>query len=77
MADQPVSTKELRALPEPDLQAQLSKLREALWQARIKAKTGALPQTHQLSEVRRQIARVQTIVHERASAARQTAKAQR
>ena len=77
MAEALTSTKELRALPEPDLQAQLSKLRETMWQARIKAKSGALQQTHQLSEVRRQIARVQTILHERASAARQTAKAQR
>ena len=56
--------KELRALPPVELQAQLQTLRQELWQRRLKAKDGSLKQTHQLRFVRRQIARVQTLLRE-------------
>ena len=54
--------KELRALPATELQAQLQTLRQELWQRRLKTKDGSLQQTHQLRLVRRQIARVQTLL---------------
>ena len=68
MGDKPATTgvKELRGLGPAELQAQLEKLRQELWDQRVKAKEGALQQTHQLSEARRQIARIQTILREQA-----------
>ena len=61
------TTKELRALPADDLQAQLSALRKDLWQHRLKVRDGSLQQTHALSQMRRQIARVHTLLRETAA----------
>jgi ribosomal protein L29 len=55
-------SKELRTLPEVELHAQLLKARQKLWQDRLKAREGALQQTHELRLTRRQIARVQTVL---------------
>ena len=66
MAEKPSGAKELRGLGPVELQAQLEKLRQELWEQRVKAKEGALPQTHQLGEARRQIARIHTILREQA-----------
>ena len=65
MADTRPVAKELRALPEADLNAQLEKLRQELWQQRVKMKEGAQQQTHQGGDMRRQIARVLTVMRER------------
>ena len=54
--------KELRTLPEAELQAQLHKARQRLWQDRLKAREGALQQTHELRLTKRYIARVQTVM---------------
>ena len=64
MADRLPKTKELRALPAADIAAQLEKLRQDLWQQRLKAKEGALQQTHQLRLMKRQIARIQMVLKE-------------
>ena len=64
MAEKRPGTKELRGLPEADIRAQLAKLRQDLWQQRVKTREGALPQTHQLRLMRRQIARIQTVLAE-------------
>ena len=66
MAEKPLGTKELRGLGETELHAQIDKLRQELWEQRVKAKEGALPQTHQLGKARRQIARIRTILREQA-----------
>ena len=63
MADKRPRAKELRELPETDLAAQLDTLRQELWRHRIKARDGALQQTHQIPAVKRQIARVQTVLN--------------
>jgi len=55
----------LRNLPKEELQAQLQSLRQELWQARLKTKTGALQQTHQLGRAKRSIARILTILKEK------------
>ena len=62
MSKKTPSAKELRAVPEADLKAQLEALRQELWQSRAKARQGALQQTHVLRSLRRQIARAQTVL---------------
>ncbi len=64
MADKQLKAKELRAVPEADLRVQLEELRKELWYARLKTKEGALQQTQRLSVMRRQIARLLTILRE-------------
>ncbi len=68
MAEPRVSMHDLAAMPEADLRAQVEKLRQELWQARLKAKDGSLQQTHLLSARRRQIARVLTALRQQAKA---------
>ena len=64
MADKQPSAKELRTMPAAELTAQLQTLRQELWGYRTKARDGALQQTHLLRALRRQMARIQTIVGE-------------
>ena len=59
-----VRAKDLRAIPEDELQGQLKKLRQELWQDRVKAKVGAVQQTHRFGVLRRQIARIHTVMQE-------------
>jgi len=66
MAEKWPKIKELRTLPPAELQAQLLKARQTLWQDRLKAREGALQQTHELRLTRRQIARVQTVMNAQA-----------
>ena len=63
MADKRPSAKELRGMPEADLRGQLEKLRSELWQARQKTTEGAQTQTHRFSALRRQIARIETVIN--------------
>ena len=65
MAERVPRAKDLRTLPEEELRGQLDKLRQALWHDRLKARDGALQQTHRLSMARRQLARIQTVLQER------------
>ena len=64
MAEKRPGTTALRAMPETDLRGQLDSLRQELWQQRIKAKEGSQQQVHQIGTVRRQIARVLTMLRE-------------
>jgi large subunit ribosomal protein L29 len=64
MAESATRAKDLRAVPAADLAAQLAALRQQLWQHRLKARDGSLQQTHQLPMIRRQIARIQTVLRE-------------
>ncbi len=62
MAEKRLGAKELRGLSAADLQTKLQGLKQDLWQARLKAREGALQQTHQLSAARREIARIMTVL---------------
>ena len=64
MAEKLASAQELRGWPESDLHAQLEKCRQELWQLRLKAKDGALQQGHRLLMVRRQVARLLTVLRQ-------------
>ena len=59
---------ELHALPDGDLQAQLDTLRKELWNHRLKLREGSLQQNHQVASMRRQIARVLTVLGARRKA---------
>ena len=67
MADKTQTAKELRGQPDVDLRAQMDALRRELWQQRQKIKEGSGQQTHQLRAARRKIARIHTLLRERAT----------
>ena len=69
MAAKRPGVKELRAQSAEELRQHVEQLRQELWQQRLKARDGSLQQTHQLSEARRQIARIHTILKEQRGAA--------
>ena len=65
MAQKLPKAKDLRALPDPEIRTELEKLRQERWKHRLKAKDGSLQQSHQMALMKRQIARIHTILRER------------
>jgi large subunit ribosomal protein L29 len=63
-----MNTSELREKSVEDLNAELVNLLREQFSLRMQASTGQLNQTHLLKQVRRNIARVKTILTEKASA---------
>jgi ribosomal protein L29 len=61
----------LRQMPEQELQEHLAKLRQERWQGRIKTATSGSQPSHRFAKIRRQIARVLTVLQERHGQARQ------
>jgi len=59
---------ELRALPDTELAAKGRELRDQLWNARMKKATGQLENTALLRTLRRDIARVETVLREKRGA---------
>ncbi|MBI3087563.1 MAG: 50S ribosomal protein L29 [Candidatus Omnitrophica bacterium] len=55
---------ELRGLPEAELRQRLAQTRQELVTLRLKAKQGALEQPHRIRQMRRDIARMLTTLHE-------------
>ena len=53
---------ELRGMTRVGLEQHLAAVRQELWQQRIKAKEGALQQTHTITAMRRHIARTLTVL---------------
>lgn len=66
MAEKSPQAKALRGVPATELVAQREKLRREIWQSRIKTAEGAQPQTHRVRVMRRQIARIETVLRETA-----------
>ena len=58
------SAKELRVLPESELRDRLETLRRELWQIRLKTSAGSGQAPHQTRVMRRQLARVLTLLNE-------------
>jgi large subunit ribosomal protein L29 len=56
---------EVRDLSEQELETKERELREELFRLRLRQKTQQLEQTHRLVQVRRDIARVQTVRRQR------------
>jgi large subunit ribosomal protein L29 len=61
---------ELRGLPEAELRQRLAQTRQELVTLRLKAKQGALEQPHQIRQMRREIARIFTVLREPAAGQR-------
>ncbi len=59
---------ELRDLKSVELEAKGRELRDQLWNARIKKSTGQLENTALLRSLRRDIARVETVLREKVGA---------
>lgn len=60
-------TKELRALGEPELQSQLEKTRQELGALRLKAAHGAIEQPHRIRQLRKDVAKMLTLLNEKVS----------
>jgi large subunit ribosomal protein L29 len=61
---------QLRELSQPELEAKSTELRGELFSARIKKATGQLENNALLRKLRRDVARVQTVLRERQEAGR-------
>jgi large subunit ribosomal protein L29 len=60
-----IDTGELRELSDKELQAKLLEKKEELFNLRIRNATGQLENNHQLGLVRKEIARIYTVMNER------------
>ena len=60
-----ISSDELRALSTEDLQAKLKDAKEELFNLRFQAATGQLESHGRLTAVRKEIARIYTVIRER------------
>jgi large subunit ribosomal protein L29 len=65
-----VKAKDLMDLSEEELVAKAREIRDELFGARVKHATGQLENTAKLRLLRRDVARVETILHQRRGAAR-------
>jgi large subunit ribosomal protein L29 len=61
---------QLRDLTRPELEAKATELRGELWSARVKKATGQLENNALLRKLRREVARVQTVLREKREAGR-------
>jgi large subunit ribosomal protein L29 len=64
-----MTSAELRELPDDELQQRYEESKEELFNLRFQVVTGQLDDPHRLSKVKREIARVLTIMREREIAA--------
>ena len=65
MAKTELASDKLEAMPNDKLTAELAKSKEALFNLRFQAATGQLEANHRIKEVKRDIARIYTILRER------------
>lgn len=61
----PVKAKEIREMDDVELKSKLESLKEELFNLRFQQSTGQIENPMRLREVRRNIARCKTILHER------------
>jgi large subunit ribosomal protein L29 len=61
---------ELKQLSADELRSKVQEVRAELWSARMKHETGQLENTAKLRSLRRDVARVQTVLRERLGATR-------
>jgi large subunit ribosomal protein L29 len=63
-----VKASELRTLSEPELLAKSRELRDELFNARVKRSTGQLENTAKLRQLRRDVARAETVLAQKRGA---------
>ncbi len=61
-----MAAEDLRGKSEDQLRDELAKLKKEQFNLRFQAATGQLEKTHRAGEVRREIARIQTVMREKA-----------
>ena len=59
--------KEIRELTPAEIETSLREVREALVQLRMRKHTGQVEKTHELRDLRKDIARLETIINEKKS----------
>ena len=64
-----MKSKEVRELSTAEIESRLRETREALVQLRMRKHTGQIEKTHELHEPRKDIARMETILKEKQTAA--------
>jgi len=64
-----MNSKEIRELNPLEIESRLRDTREALMQLRMRKHTGQIEKTHELREFRKDIARLETILNEKQTAA--------
>jgi len=64
----PLRGEQIRELPTDELATELSRLKEARFRLRFRSATEAVEQTAQIRVLRRNIARIETILRERVKA---------
>ena len=65
-----MTTKEIRELPEAEIATKIREKRESLLQARMRKQTGQVEKTHELRALRRDIARLETIIRQKSKPAK-------
>jgi large subunit ribosomal protein L29 len=61
---------EIRGKNDHELEFELAKTKQELFDLRFKSKTQSLPNPSRIKELRREVARIMTIVHERKTGVR-------
>jgi large subunit ribosomal protein L29 len=64
-----MKTKEIRELAPAELESRLRTTRDQLVQLRLRKQTGQVEKTHELRSLRKEIARIETILRQKKTAA--------
>lgn len=64
-----MKAKEIRELSNSEIETRLREVREALVQLRMRKHTGQVEKTHELRDLRKDVARLETILNEKNTAA--------
>ena len=68
-----MNSKEIRELPVPELEKKIRENRDELLQLRLRKQTGQVEKTHQLNDLKKDIARLETIRNEKLLAEKKSA----
>jgi large subunit ribosomal protein L29 len=60
-----MTTKEIRELSEVEMKTKIREIRESLLQTRMRKMTGQVEKTHELRSLRKDIARLETIIRQK------------
>jgi large subunit ribosomal protein L29 len=64
-----MTTKEIRELSAIEMATKVREIRESLLQARMRKMTGQVEKTHELRSLRKDVARIETIIRQKNKAA--------
>ncbi|MCH8474160.1 MAG: 50S ribosomal protein L29 [Opitutales bacterium] len=70
-----MKTSDLRQLSLEELQQKLRSTREGLLESRLRKQSGQLERTHEIKQMRRDIARLQTLINDQSRKSESTASA--